>query len=105
MSGAEAEWRDVGPADEIAANELRGVMVKGNRICLGRAGDDLFALEDTCPHAGGSLCEGIVDGKDVICPLHAYAFEAATGHCPDDPSCSVRRFEVRVEDGVIQVRV
>lgn len=102
---SEGNWHDVGAADELAAGALRGVMVKGNRICLGRAGESLFALEDTCPHAGGSLCEGMVDGKEVICPLHAYAFEAATGHCPDDPSCSVRTFEVRIENGVIQVRI
>ncbi len=104
-SMSEAAWYDLGPLDEFPPDEIRGAMISGQRLCVGRSGDGLFAVDDTCPHAGGSLSEGLLDGDLLICPLHAYAFQIKTGHCPDDPSCSVRSYEVRVEGGVVQVRI
>jgi 3-phenylpropionate/trans-cinnamate dioxygenase ferredoxin component len=40
---------------------------------------ELFALEDACNHAGASLAEGWLEGKCVVCPMHAYVFELRTG--------------------------
>jgi nitrite reductase (NADH) small subunit len=102
---AEEGWRSLGQAAELPQGELRGFKVGSRRLCVGRSGDRYFAIEDTCPHAGGSLSEGMIEDELVICPLHAFAFEAKTGHCPDDPGCSVDAFEVRVQDGVLQVRL
>jgi nitrite reductase/ring-hydroxylating ferredoxin subunit len=101
----DAAWHDLGSADGWSVGDLRGALVRGNRLCVGRAPDGWFAIDDECPHAGGSLSEGIVDGGEVICPLHAYAFDPKTGHCPDDPGCSIRAHEVRVEGGRLQVRI
>ena len=98
-------WHDLGPAGDLADGDVRGALVKGEKLCIGKAGDRYFAVHDLCPHAAGSLSEGMVDDDQVICPLHAYGFEIDTGHCPDDPSCSIQAFEVRVEDGVLQVKL
>jgi nitrite reductase (NADH) small subunit len=98
-------WHDVGTEDAIPDGGLVAIRVGDRMICLGRTGAGrLFALDDVCPHAGGSLAEGMVDGDQVICPLHAYAFETATGECPDDPACSVRTYDVRADAGRLQVR-
>ncbi len=102
---SEPTWRDLGEADDFSADEVKGALVAGHRLCVGRAGEHFFAVDDQCPHAGGSLSEGLVDGDLVICPLHAYAFEVKTGRCEDDPSCSIKVYEVRVENGVVQVRI
>ena len=99
----DASWHTIGRADEIRDGDLRGAMVSGERLCVGRAGDRYFAIEDTCPHAGGSLSEGMIESEFVICPLHAYAFEVKSGRCPDDPGCSVRAFAVSIEDGMLRV--
>ena len=74
-------------------------------VCVGRSGDTYFAIDDTCPHAGGSLGEGIIDRGLVICPLHAYGFEIATGRCVDDHACSVSTHPVRISHGIVQVRI
>jgi nitrite reductase/ring-hydroxylating ferredoxin subunit len=59
------------------------------------------AIEDACNHAGASLSEGPRDetGRRVVCPMHGYVFELATGRlvaplglCDDQ-----RRFVARVE--------
>ena len=98
-------WRDVGVIERFAAGTLHGALVAALRLCVGRSGDTYFAIDDTCPHAGGSLCEGMLDADLVICPLHAYGFEIATGRCMDDDACSVAAYEVRVENGKLQVRI
>ena len=41
---------------------------------------EVYAIEDACNHAGASLAEGWVEGRCVICPMHAYAFDLKTGH-------------------------
>jgi nitrite reductase (NADH) small subunit len=102
---SEESWHDLGDLDRFESPDPQGAMVAGQRLCVGKAEKGFFAIDDTCPHAGGSLSEGMVDGEQVICPLHAFAFEVRSGHCPDDPGCSVRAYRVRVEDGVLQVQL
>ena len=101
----DASWHDLGSVERFAGDALHGVLVRGLRLCVGRAGERYFAIDDTCPHAGGSLCEGMLDADLVICPLHAYGFSIETGRCLDDDTCSVSSYDVRVENGAVQVRV
>jgi nitrite reductase/ring-hydroxylating ferredoxin subunit len=58
------------------------------------------AIEDSCNHAGASLCEGSRDGDCVICPLHGYVFDLETGAllAPRGLCDDQRRFVAR-EDG------
>lgn len=100
----EPRWHELGKAGDFPSGSLRGMLIKGRRLCVGRSGARYFALDDTCPHAGGSLCEGLLDEDLVICPLHAYGFEIDTGRCLDDEACSVSSYDVRIEDGAIQIR-
>lgn len=46
-------------------------------------GGRLFAIDDRCPHRGGELSAGAVIDGCVVCPLHGWRFELATGECPD----------------------
>ena len=96
-------WHELGTVDDFAGVEVKGALIAGVKLCVGKAGDEYFAIDDHCPHAGGSLSEGMVDGGQVICPLHAYGFDIHTGHCPDDPDCSVKGYRVRVEGSVLKV--
>jgi len=101
----ELSWHELGATDDLPEGELRGVRVGGRKLCIGRSTDGYFAVDDECPHAAGSLSEGMIDGGEVICPLHAYAFDTGTGECPDDPSCNIRAYPVRRENGRLQVQL
>lgn len=102
---SEARWHDLGPAEGYDDEKLHGCRVSGVPLCVGRSGDRWFAIEDTCPHAGGSLTEGMLDEDLVICPLHAYAFEIATGRCIDDPRCGVSCYPIRLDGSTLQVKL
>jgi nitrite reductase/ring-hydroxylating ferredoxin subunit len=103
VSEGEPDWRPVKVAEGLAPGALVAAFVSGVRLVVGRNAAGLFALDGVCPHAGAILADGLLDGDLLICPLHAFAFEVASGRCVDDESCSVRRYPVRERDGVVEV--
>jgi nitrite reductase (NADH) small subunit len=89
-------WHDAGPATGLPRGRLRSVELAGRRLVLGHTQDGFFALADECPHAGGSLGEGMLDGEYLICPLHAYGFHVRTGACEDDAELCAEAWPVRL---------
>lgn len=81
----ESAARPVLVADELQEGAGKALTVNGAEIAVFRRGDQLYALQNRCPHAGGSLADGVVDGDEVICPLHGYRFDIRTGACSTDP--------------------
>lgn len=100
-------WHRVGDAAAYAPDRLHEALVSGHRLCIGRSPGSgcWFAVSDTCPHAGGSLSQGMLDGRELICPLHAWGFDIETGVSPNDPGCALPVHDARVTDGVIEVRL
>ncbi len=81
------------------------MLIIGNmNIALFRTGDNqIFALEDRCPHLGGPLSQGIVHGRAVTCPLHNWNIDLASGEAlGTDQGCS-QSFPVRLEDERIYI--
>lgn len=75
-------------------------------IVVVRLGEEVFAIEDSCNHAGASLAKGPVTPDEcIVCPLHGYAFSLRTGalvrplHLCDDQ----RRFEVDREGDEVRI--
>ncbi|MBI3431114.1 MAG: nitrite reductase small subunit NirD [Hydrogenophilales bacterium] len=63
------------------------------------ADDEVFALEDRCPHKGGPLSQGIVHGKRVTCPLHNWNVELDSGCAVAPDEGCAREFPIKVEGG------
>ncbi|HWP69006.1 MAG TPA: Rieske (2Fe-2S) protein, partial [Rectinemataceae bacterium] len=55
------------------------VSVKGTEIMLANVGGAIYALENRCPHMGGSLADGVVEGSAIKCPRHGAKFDLTTG--------------------------
>jgi len=95
-----ARTRTLG-VEELADGKSAFVTVDGVDVALFRRGEEIFAIGNECPHQGGSLCDGWVDGDIVTCPLHGWEFDLRSGACMTVPGESVPRFEVTVEDGAV----
>lgn len=54
----------------------------------------LYGIQNTCPHEGGQLCNGWIEGGEVVCPLHGYKFDLRTGACSTDPKLKVKVFRL-----------
>lgn len=66
-------------AADVPIGEGRALTIDGRRIAVFRTPTGWYATDDTCPHAGGPLSDGIVGDRTVICPLHERHFDLATG--------------------------
>ena len=93
-------WLDICALDEI--NPLGSRVVPGPKgdIAIFRAADDqVFALDDRCPHKGGPLSQGLIYGKRVACPLHNWQIELESGEAVAPDQGCAHRHPVRVENG------
>ena len=67
---------------EIPEGCGKKVEAHGRSIAIFKDRGALFAIDDVCPHRGGPLHQGDIEGGAAICPLHGWAFDLAT-----DPAC------------------
>jgi nitrite reductase (NADH) small subunit len=71
---------DLGPAERIPPGEGKTFHVAGRAVAVFRTrAGELHATQAACPHRQGPLSDGLVDERRVICPLHAFKFDLATG--------------------------
>ena len=98
------EWTPITKVENIPSREGRAVTVGDVEIAIFHVENRYLTIENKCPHKGGPLCDGIVSGAIVVCPLHGRRFDLETGMPvrASEPS-SVVTFPTRVEDGVIFV--
>jgi nitrite reductase (NADH) small subunit len=74
-------------------------------LCIANAGGVLSAMNNVCPHRGGPLGQGIVEGCKLVCPVHAWAFDVTTGAAAHSPKASVEVYEVKIEGEDVLVRL
>jgi nitrite reductase (NADH) small subunit len=104
MMAVKSKWTPVTRAENIPPQEGRAVTVDGVEIAIFNLKTRYRTVENKCPHMGGPLCDGIVAGASVVCPLHGRRFDLETG-VPvraSEPDC-VATFPTRVENGIIYV--
>lgn len=64
---------------ELPDGALKKVRVEGREIVLARVGDAYYAADARCPHMGGDLSEGTLEGTVVTCPRHGSRFDLSDG--------------------------
>ncbi len=90
---------------DLAPGQGRVVEVDGASIALFNVGGAFHALDNTCPHRGGPLGEGLVEGDAVTCPWHNWSFRLATGEHVATSKIKVACYPVRVVGPDVQVKV
>ncbi len=100
-----SDWTDVAALDDLLDGTPRRVEADGTPVLLLRQGDRIRAIGATCPHLGGPLDEGSIDGDTVTCPWHGSVFKLGDGALVHGPSMyPAAAYEVRVENGRIAIR-
>jgi nitrite reductase (NADH) small subunit len=90
--------RTLGSVGDIPLGEGRTFAVDGEMIAVFRLRDgSVRALSAVCPHQGGPLADGQIDMKQVVCPLHLYSWDLATG-CSLSGQEAVSVYSVRVDN-------
>lgn len=100
-----AEWHKVALVGDLYDDTGTIVTVNGTEIALFKLGDDVFAIDNECPHREGPLGEGDLEGEIVTCPFHAWQVNVRTGCVVDFPDMCTRTYPCRVQDGTVLVEV
>jgi nitrite reductase (NADH) small subunit len=101
------QWLRVTAVENVPPREGRPVWIGDREIALFNLGDRFLAVDNRCPHSGGPLCDGIVTGASVVCPLHGWKVSLESGNVerPSGQDRSVTTYPARVDDGVVLVSV
>jgi nitrite reductase (NADH) small subunit len=99
------EFTRVASASEVEEGKGKIVTVNGTRIALFRCDGTVYAIKNRCPHMGGDLGEGLLEGGIVRCPWHGWRFNVRTGKNPSADVVAVTTYEVKLEGGEIYLRM
>jgi len=95
-----SDWIDIAALDDIAPRGARVIKTRDGCVAVFRtASDEVYALDNSCPHKQGPLAEGIVHGNSVTCPLHNWVFSLETGMAQGADEGQVATYPARVEGG------
>jgi nitrite reductase/ring-hydroxylating ferredoxin subunit/uncharacterized membrane protein len=98
------EFTPVLPAADLAEETPTKAMLGTTALVVVRRGDVVFALKETCSHAGGPLAQGTLVGDTIVCPWHASAFRLRDGAVRHGPA-STRQVAYRARISGDQVEV
>ena len=102
MNAVQTAWVKIGELDDIPRQGARCITVGSKTIAVFRTTDDqVYALEDKCPHRNGPLSQGIVHDGCVTCPLHNWVISLSTGEAMGADEGQVRSFDVKLQEKTI----
>jgi nitrite reductase (NADH) small subunit/3-phenylpropionate/trans-cinnamate dioxygenase ferredoxin subunit len=89
-------WTSLCEVEELLEGEGKYVEIGGFQLAVFRDANRFFVVDNTCPHAGGSLSGGQVEDGCVICPWHAWAFHLENGQLRGLPGVTISTYKTRV---------
>lgn len=97
-----SDWIDIAALDDVPMRGARMVRTALGCVAVFRTGaDEVFALDNACPHKAGPLAEGIVHGTSVTCPLHNWVISLETGEAQGEDVGRVSTYPAKVKGGRI----
>jgi nitrite reductase/ring-hydroxylating ferredoxin subunit len=88
---------------EIPPGTAKAFPVGDYEVAVFNVDGAFYAIENTCPHQGGPLAEGWIEGAIVTCPWHAWCFDVRNGHMTLSDLASVEAFDVQIVDSTVTV--
>jgi len=90
---------------ELPPGGSKEVEHDGRIYALFNVDGKISAIDGICPHQGGPLAEGPLEGTLVSCPWHGWQFDVQTGRTPLGPKLKQAVFEVVIEGEDVLVAV
>lgn len=103
MSPGPAGARRLMPASALREGHGVRTEIDGTAVAVFLVEGRVHVIDDTCPHADGSLAEGEVCGAIVTCPLHSWKFDVRTGDHAYTKKIHVRSWPARIVNGHVEV--
>jgi nitrite reductase (NADH) small subunit len=72
---------------------------------IDEANGSYSAMENVCPHRGGPLGQGMVEGSKIVCPWHGWAWDTQTGAAVQNSQMKVAVYPLKIENGNVLVEI
>lgn len=99
------QFVSVAKLSELRDGECRVVVAANQEIALFNVAGRVCAVTNVCPHRGGPIGDGVLDGRVVACPWHGWEFDVTTGKMPVNANIGIQTFPVRVDGDTVDVDV
>ena len=97
------EWVTVAKKGDVNDGEMIEVDLDGKPIAIANVEGAYYAIAGECPHQGGPIAEGELEGDIVTCPWHNFRFDFKSGRTLDPPIGNCAKYELRVEGDSLQL--
>jgi 3-phenylpropionate/trans-cinnamate dioxygenase ferredoxin subunit len=112
MSKSKVTWVKIAWPGELTETALPEATPKrktgenGKHYCLVRSGEQLYVLDDKCPHAGGLLSNGWCDGLgNIVCPFHRYRYKLDSGQLAKGKGYYVNSYPLEMRNDGLYIAV
>lgn len=92
-----AQLKDIPPGGTLS------IQIKERDIALFNIDGKIFATINACPHHGGPLSDGVLEGNIVACPWHGWRLDVTSGAIEVNPNEKIETFDVKTEGNDIFV--
>ena len=76
-------------ASGLPRGAMLAARIGARRVAVARLGSGrLVVVADECPHDGGRISDGFVDGEQLVCARHGWQLEVRNGRC--QRACKLR---------------
>lgn len=90
---------------QVAAGSGKVITVDGREYALFNVEGTYYCVDNECPHAGGPLAQGSVDGTAVMCPWHCWCFDLKTGDGMYGLGIGIGTYPTKLDEGSIYINV
>ncbi len=86
--------------DDLPIDDVHGLAEAGRDIAIYTGGDAVYATDNICTHGHARLCDGVLEGHEIECPLHQGKFDVRDGKPLCEPVAdALRSYPVKIEGG------
>lgn len=89
-------WVSLCKLDELKEGKGHYVEVDGFKLAVFLDQGQPYVMDNRCPHAGGSMAGGMVEGGCAVCPWHYWKFRLENGELHDRPLVKLRTYPIRL---------
>ncbi|HLD60424.1 MAG TPA: non-heme iron oxygenase ferredoxin subunit [Candidatus Bilamarchaeaceae archaeon] len=90
----------------LKPGEHKCLSLNGKKFSLSNIQGKYYCIDNECTHANGPLCEGTLDGSNIICPWHGSIFDHRTGKVLDGPASDpVNTYKVTEKNGELFIEL
>jgi nitrite reductase/ring-hydroxylating ferredoxin subunit len=83
--------------EELPPGGSKEIEHEGRIYALFNIAGSISAIDGICPHQGGPLADGTLEGTTVTCPWHGWQFDVCSGKTPLGTRVKQEVYEVKVE--------